>query len=312
MAFPFTSASIIHALQNLSNEQNKGTRELLLKAGLKEILKWFSLAARNIIENKIKLPKQTMRFLDKNKNEVKKLADPMIDNETKRKIILKPGGGGFLGGTIIRSLLRWNGTKTLSVKNKMKNKMKNKTRNSKNKKIKRKKQKSKSPRFSPMSSMSTNPISGNSFQTISPFHTPHLSSFGSPQLSSTPNSIRSPQLPFTPTSRKYVSSLTPTSFPSNFGSFERKSNKKKKYPKTASVENWIKNVKKATNVREKLHKEYINLNDSIARFSPLRSPSAKEVVKRKLFQNNKEIEQLKKWAFKNSELRPKIKKLFAV
>ena len=30
----------------------------------------------------------------------------------KRKIILKPGGGGFLGGVIIRSLLRWDGSKT--------------------------------------------------------------------------------------------------------------------------------------------------------------------------------------------------------
>ena len=30
----------------------------------------------------------------------------------KCKIILKPGGGGFLGGVIIRSLLRWDGSKT--------------------------------------------------------------------------------------------------------------------------------------------------------------------------------------------------------
>ena len=87
-------------------------REAVLKAGLKEILKWFTLAAKNIIENKIKLPKQTTTFMIKYREEIQRLADPSIDEKIKRKIILKPGGGGFLGGVIIRSLLRWDGSKT--------------------------------------------------------------------------------------------------------------------------------------------------------------------------------------------------------
>ena len=94
-------------MQNLSQQTNRVEREAVLKAGLKEILKWFTLAAKNIIENKIKLPKQTTTFMTK-----QRLADPSIDEEMKRKIILKPGGGGFLGGVIIRSLLRWDGSKT--------------------------------------------------------------------------------------------------------------------------------------------------------------------------------------------------------
>ena len=112
MAIPYTSHSVLAALQNLSQQTNKVEREAVLKAGLKEILKWFTLAAKNIIENKIKLPKQTTTFMTKHREEIQRLADPSIDEEIKRKIILKPGGGGFLGGVIIRSLLRWDGSKT--------------------------------------------------------------------------------------------------------------------------------------------------------------------------------------------------------
>ena len=50
--------------------------------------------------------------MTKHREEIQRLADPSIDEEMKRKIILKPGGGGFLGGVIIRSLLRWDGSKT--------------------------------------------------------------------------------------------------------------------------------------------------------------------------------------------------------
>ena len=34
--------------------------------------------------------------MDKHKNDVRKLASPLVNADTKRDIILKPGGGGFL------------------------------------------------------------------------------------------------------------------------------------------------------------------------------------------------------------------------
>ena len=112
MAIPITSKSILHALKNLSVEQSKFQRAAILDAGFKEISKWFSFAAQAILENKIKLPKQTQNYINKHKEDVRKLADPLTNETEKRRIILKPGGGGYLGGVIIRNLLRWDGKKT--------------------------------------------------------------------------------------------------------------------------------------------------------------------------------------------------------
>ena len=98
----------------------------LLNAGLVEMIKWFSLAARKIIEGKMKLPKQTKNFMERRKDDVRKLASAMVDPEVKRSIILKPGGGGFFGGVIIRSLIRWDGNKLLRRKKKTTSKKKSK------------------------------------------------------------------------------------------------------------------------------------------------------------------------------------------
>ena len=75
---------------------------------------FFFLAARKILEGKMKLPKQTKNLWIKIKMMCKKSASAiMVDPEIKRSIILKPGGGGFFGGTIIRSLIRWDGNKLM-------------------------------------------------------------------------------------------------------------------------------------------------------------------------------------------------------
>ena len=126
MAVGKTSANLIRALYNLSKEHNAHKRKTLLNAGLVEMIKWFSLAARKIIEGKMKLPKQTKNFMERRKDDVRKLASAMVDPEVKRIIILKPGGGGFFGGVIIRSLIRWDGNKLLRRKKKTTPKKKSK------------------------------------------------------------------------------------------------------------------------------------------------------------------------------------------
>ena len=126
MAVGKTSANLIRALYNLSKEHDAHKRKTLLNAGLVEMIKWFSLAARKIIEGKMKLPKQTKKFMERRKDDVRKLASAMVDPEVKRSIILKPGGGGFFGGVIIRSLIRWDGNKLLRRKKKTTPKKKSK------------------------------------------------------------------------------------------------------------------------------------------------------------------------------------------
>ena len=66
----------------------------------------------------MKLPKQTQKFMDRHQDDVRKLASAIVDPEVKRSIILKPGGGGFFGGVIIRSLIQWDGNKLIRKFNK--------------------------------------------------------------------------------------------------------------------------------------------------------------------------------------------------
>ena len=112
-----TSANLIRALYNLSREHDSHKRKSLLNAGLIEMIKWFSLAAPKIVQGKMKLPKQTQKFMDR----------AIVDPEVKRSIILKPGGGGFFGGVIIRSLIRWDGNKLMRKFNKKTKKPKKKS-----------------------------------------------------------------------------------------------------------------------------------------------------------------------------------------
>ena len=82
-----TSANLIRALYNLSRENDSHKRKSLLNAGLIEMIKWFSLAARKIVQGKMKLPKQTQKFMDRHQDDVRKLASAIVDPEVKRSII---------------------------------------------------------------------------------------------------------------------------------------------------------------------------------------------------------------------------------
>ena len=51
--------------------------------------------------------------MGRHQDDVRKLASAIVDPEVKRSIILKPGGGGYFGDVIIRSLIRWDGNKLM-------------------------------------------------------------------------------------------------------------------------------------------------------------------------------------------------------
>ena len=116
-------SKLIRALYGISREKNPHLRSRLLEASLKEVLRWFTLTARQLLQGIIDIPHQTKRFFERNKVALTQLADPRTDTQTKKQIILKPGGSGSLGGVIIRSLLKWdpNAPKVFS---KMKKKVK--------------------------------------------------------------------------------------------------------------------------------------------------------------------------------------------
>ena len=65
--------------------------------------------------------------MDRHQDDVRKLASAIVDPEVKRSIILKPEGGGFFGGVIIRSLIRWDGNKLMRKFNKKTKKPKKKS-----------------------------------------------------------------------------------------------------------------------------------------------------------------------------------------
>ena len=73
----------------------------------RDLIEWFSFAARQILEGiLVALTRQTTKLLSKYRKQLKKLAHPNVDRVTKRRIILTSGGGGYLGGVLIRVLLR--------------------------------------------------------------------------------------------------------------------------------------------------------------------------------------------------------------
>ena len=96
-----TSAYLIRALYNFSREHDSHKRKSLLNADLIEMIQWFSLAARKIVQGKMKLPKRTPKCMYRHQDDVRKLASAIVDPEVKLSIILKPGGGGLFGGVII-------------------------------------------------------------------------------------------------------------------------------------------------------------------------------------------------------------------
>jgi hypothetical protein len=164
------TASILKQLRLLVQQKDHASRQTVLERGRQILLKWFTAGARNMVNGNMRLTKPTLKWVDKHKDELTQLVDKNVDNDVKYKIILKPGGGGFLGGVIIRAILRWQQREQTKQRQgqrqqrqrrpKTKKAPKNKSKSRKKKKNKRKK----------TSSPVTSPINGRFVQTFQPLN----------------------------------------------------------------------------------------------------------------------------------------------
>ena len=243
MAFPSSPNRIIQALEALSVESDDNLRKLLLRSSLKEMIKWFTLAARKLIQGQITVPKQTQTYINKHKNEISQLADAGVDLDTKKQIILKPGGGGFLGGVLIRSLLKWNnkGKKTARTRTK-KTTTTRKTRKTKKKSdrfvtVRRKR---KSPPISPI--LSSPSITPQHSLTQSPNINPSVITSPVSTHTSTPKSGQYINVPGFQTPRSHLT--TPSyqssslSRNSSFGNKSTNSSRRSNRSKRSSSGHW--------------------------------------------------------------------------
>jgi hypothetical protein len=75
--------------------------------GRKALLNWFAMGSRNLLQGVLPVNKVTERFIHSHRQELSAIADKNADKGERKKAILKRGGAGFLGGTIIRHLFKW-------------------------------------------------------------------------------------------------------------------------------------------------------------------------------------------------------------
>lgn len=79
-------------------------------------MKWFLAGAKNLLKGVIPIKKQTQRFIDKHREDLSVIANKKVNDDNRIKAILKRGGAGFVGGVIIRHLLKWNLAKIRTAK----------------------------------------------------------------------------------------------------------------------------------------------------------------------------------------------------
>lgn len=95
-------------LKLLQGERDPQKRQEIIELSRKTLLKWFLIRAKNLLRGSIPVDKQTQRFIEKHREDLKTIADKKANEDHRLKAILKRGGAGFLGGVIIRNLLKWN------------------------------------------------------------------------------------------------------------------------------------------------------------------------------------------------------------
>lgn len=79
-------------------EQDPDIRKKLLSRGNDRLMNWFISISNAILENKISMQKQTLKFMNKHRNAIQIIGDVNTSTEDRKKLLLTKGGSGFLGG----------------------------------------------------------------------------------------------------------------------------------------------------------------------------------------------------------------------
>ena len=115
MARPSPKSKLVKTLRRLQKERDPHLRSQLIEMGRKALLNWFAMGARNLLRGVLPVNKVTQRFIQSHRQELSTIADKHADEGERKKAILKRGGAGFLGGTIIRHLFKWETQKKKRV-----------------------------------------------------------------------------------------------------------------------------------------------------------------------------------------------------
>jgi hypothetical protein len=102
---PSPKSKLVKTLRRLQRERD--LRSQLIEMGRKSLLSWFAMGARNLLRGVLPVNKVTKQFIHSHRQELSTIADKNADEGERKKAILKRGGAGFLGGTIIRHLFKW-------------------------------------------------------------------------------------------------------------------------------------------------------------------------------------------------------------
>lgn len=111
-----TGKKLLRTLRRLQHERDPEKRTAIIELGRKALMKWFLAGAKNLLKGVIPIHKQTQRFIDKHRDDLSVIANKKVNDDNRIKAILKRGGAGFVGGVIIRHLLKWNLANTRTAK----------------------------------------------------------------------------------------------------------------------------------------------------------------------------------------------------
>lgn len=107
MGRPSAKSKLVKTLRRLQRERDPVQRSHLIELGRRALLNWFAMGARNLLRGVLPGNKITQRFIQSHRQDLSVIADKKSNEEERKKAILKRGGAGFLGGTIIRHLFKW-------------------------------------------------------------------------------------------------------------------------------------------------------------------------------------------------------------